>query len=323
MKTENANLCREITSVQRYETAINCIELQNVVSYSTGEHGIARFAALRHLCCDQLKFSKPVFLSGTANPGMRHRLFSWSFAMSRPVVDRIGQRFGAWTVVEYRGYSKWLLRCDCGTERISALSNMLLGWSKSCGCKKHIRNPVPVPQPQPEHVDREFNGQVIRQRTSDRYFDATAMCKIGGKLIGHWSSLQSTTDYLSVLSTVIGIPITELVVVRQGGDHNMQGTWIHPRAAMRLAQWISPEFSVLVDGWVLDLVEGRSSTFGQQASLPHAKTPESNYRTRSISQMPSLEVAEHELKQLERETKIMRCVVSGLKKAQRFMACAD
>jgi hypothetical protein len=38
-------------------------------------HGIARFAALRHLRCEQFKFSKPVFLSGTANPGTRNRLF--------------------------------------------------------------------------------------------------------------------------------------------------------------------------------------------------------------------------------------------------------
>lgn len=34
------------------------------------------------------------------------------------------------------------------------------------------------------------------------------------------------------------------------------GTWVHPRLASRLAQWVSAEFAVVVDGWVLDIISG-------------------------------------------------------------------
>jgi len=240
--------------------------------------------------------------------------------MSKRAIDRTGQRYGHWTVIEYRGQSRWLIRCACGFERVQTLNNLIYGYSKSCGCGGKGSATIPAVQ-KSEFLNREFNGEMIRQRSSDGYFDATAMCKIGGKQTSDWSRLQQTDEYLNALSTVMGIPRTELVVVNQGGDHNNQGTWIHPRAAMRLAQWISPEFAILVDGWVLDLVEGKSQTFGQ-STLPPAQSvtpPDPAAKERSISHMPSLEVAEHELKQLERELKAMRCVVSGLRKAQKFL----
>lgn len=112
--------------------------------------------------------------------------------------------------------------------------------------------------PQPEFIERQFDGHVIRQRTSDGYLDATAMCKACGKMPFDWQRLQSTTEYLEALRIATGIPVTQLVVATNEIGHKMQGTWIHPRAAMRLAQWCSPKFAILVDGWVLDLVEGRT-----------------------------------------------------------------
>lgn len=55
-----------------------------------------------------------------------------------------GQRFGRWLVVKEivgvrlttRQGRYWLLRCDCGKERVMPLSNVLRGDSTSCGCAK-------------------------------------------------------------------------------------------------------------------------------------------------------------------------------------------
>jgi hypothetical protein len=50
--------------------------------------------------------------------------------------DLTGQRFGLWTVLAYAGNhpTKWLCRCDCGSERVVRAGNLKSGISNSCGC---------------------------------------------------------------------------------------------------------------------------------------------------------------------------------------------
>lgn len=55
-----------------------------------------------------------------------------------------GQKFGRWTVLSFAGVTKeasrWACRCDCGTERVVAQRQLILGRSGSCGClKREIR----------------------------------------------------------------------------------------------------------------------------------------------------------------------------------------
>lgn len=49
----------------------------------------------------------------------------------------VGCRFGRWTVLEKRSNSKWLCKCDCGTEREVFGYNLKSGDSQSCGCYRH------------------------------------------------------------------------------------------------------------------------------------------------------------------------------------------
>lgn len=59
-------------------------------------------------------------------------------------LDLTGQAFGRWTVVaqapcahEPGGHTqtRWLCRCECGTERAVATNNLRSGISTSCGCR--------------------------------------------------------------------------------------------------------------------------------------------------------------------------------------------
>ena len=50
------------------------------------------------------------------------------------VKDLTGQRFGRWIVIEYKGNSLWLCRCDCGNEKLDNGKSLRKGTSKSCGC---------------------------------------------------------------------------------------------------------------------------------------------------------------------------------------------
>lgn len=53
---------------------------------------------------------------------------------SRKWVSLSGQRFGSWVVLQYLRASKYLCRCDCGTERPVDGRNLRKGISLSCGC---------------------------------------------------------------------------------------------------------------------------------------------------------------------------------------------
>lgn len=44
------------------------------------------------------------------------------------------KRFGMWIVIDHGHDSRWLCRCDCGTQRRVSKYNLLNGTSKSCGC---------------------------------------------------------------------------------------------------------------------------------------------------------------------------------------------
>ena len=107
-----------------------------------------------------------------------------------------------------------------------------------------------------------MDGEVIPQRPRDGYINATRLCKQAGKLFGDYYRLAQTKAYLDELSAVMGIPITELVQIIQGGNDKMaQGTWVHPQVAINLGQWLSPAFAVQVSKWVFDWMQGKTQSY--------------------------------------------------------------
>lgn len=114
-------------------------------------------------------------------------------------------------------------------------------------------------------IDRLADNEVVTQRVTDGYFNATAMCKASGKLMGDYLRLSATKAFLSELSSDMGIPISELVQSVKGGPPQLQGTWVHPQVAINLAQWLSPKFAVLISKWVLEWSSGNI----RQPSLPY------------------------------------------------------
>ena len=108
------------------------------------------------------------------------------------------------------------------------------------------------PSPSHEIIEHPIVGQVIRQRTRDTYIDATAMCQAAGKLFADYHRLGRTRRFLNALSAAMGIPIAELVQQVMGGSPHLQGTWVHPRVAVHLGQWLSPEFEVWITGIIED-----------------------------------------------------------------------
>jgi KilA-N domain len=118
-----------------------------------------------------------------------------------------------------------------------------------------------------------WNKNNIRVRTSDRYVSITDMAQADGKLLADWARLKTTESYLSTLSLVMGIPITSdsdgseaLLYITKGGNQE-QGTWAHPKVAIRFAQWCSDEFAIQVDSWVEELLRTGTVSVNQDLQL--------------------------------------------------------
>jgi hypothetical protein len=113
---------------------------------------------------------------------------------------------------------------------------------------------------------RVWNDTPISRRISDGYVNATAMCQANRKRLNDYTRIERTDAYIAALAAVTGFPATELVASIQGGRPELQGTWIHPRLAVDLARWISPQFAVWMDGWFLESIQQPAP---QAERLPH------------------------------------------------------
>ena len=108
-----------------------------------------------------------------------------------------------------------------------------------------------------------LNGITILSR-EDGFIDATALCKAGGKKFNDWFRLEKTKSFLEILGGSAGYPADLLVQNITEGKNELRGTWVHPRLAVNIAQWISPLFDVQVSGWVYEIAITGTVTVGQE-----------------------------------------------------------
>ena len=105
-------------------------------------------------------------------------------------------------------------------------------------------------------LDHEYAGVIVGQYVSDGYINATAMASAHKartgqrKDVANWLQTKRTQEELKHLKSVTGIPVTELYQVFQGGASKDQGTWIHPKLAVRFGMWLSAEFGYEIECWV-------------------------------------------------------------------------
>jgi hypothetical protein len=112
-----------------------------------------------------------------------------------------------------------------------------------------------------------LNGVTVLARESDGFINATMLCKAGGKKFNHWYSLEGTKELIKALDDELlseneqtGIPVCKNSVIAVKG----QGSWIHPKLAVHLAQWLSPVFALKVSSWVLEIALTGTVIVGQE-----------------------------------------------------------
>ena len=101
------------------------------------------------------------------------------------------------------------------------------------------------------------DNMVIIQRASDGYINATKLCKGAGKEWKSYHRSDSTKSFLHALSGSVQIPTDQLVKpVLTNVSNSEKGTYVHPKVAIHLAQWISPEFAVFVTEVIFNYISG-------------------------------------------------------------------
>lgn len=122
-------------------------------------------------------------------------------------------------------------------------------------------------------IVHEVNNSVILQRSGDGYINATVLCKAAGKQWNEYFSNKSTKEYLAVVEAKTGIPVLELIqVVTTAG---VKSTWVHPKIAPHLGQWLSPEFAYQVSEWINEWAsaKGLSVNIGKPSTAAGSGSP--------------------------------------------------
>lgn len=101
-----------------------------------------------------------------------------------------------------------------------------------------------------------IHGISVDIQKADGYVNATKACEAykvatgKQKIPAHWLETKRARAYIAYVSAVTGKTITELVITRQGGIPEKQGTWIHPDLAIAFGTWLSVEFEYQLTQWV-------------------------------------------------------------------------
>ena len=112
-----------------------------------------------------------------------------------------------------------------------------------------------VPEEQVKNIQslKIKDNYQLEYREIDGFINITNLCKAGGKEFKSWNRLDKTKKFLEVLSSSVKIHTDEIIKYESGSIHE-RSTWAHPQVAINIAQWISPEFDVLVSKWVYEIM---------------------------------------------------------------------
>jgi ribosomal protein L7/L12 len=105
-------------------------------------------------------------------------------------------------------------------------------------------------------ISRNYDGiDVVFDNLNSLYINATKIAKHFKKLPADWLRLKDTKAYIEAISRYGNPHNDELVVVKQGGNAQEQGTWIHKKLIISFARWLSPDFAVWCDGVIEEILQ--------------------------------------------------------------------
>lgn len=101
-------------------------------------------------------------------------------------------------------------------------------------------------------VQRDYQGSAITYQ-DDGWFNATEAADRFGRRVDHWLANQETKDYIAALCEITNTRKEGYLKTKRGVGG---GTWLHPKLAVRFAQWLDPRFAVWCDAQIDGLIRG-------------------------------------------------------------------
>jgi hypothetical protein len=86
------------------------------------------------------------------------------------------------------------------------------------------------------------------------WFNATEAADKFGKRPVDWLALDSTDEYISAVADIFKCEKSSLLKTKRG-KHG--GTWLHPKLAVRFAQWLDVRFAVWCDAQIDAMLRGK------------------------------------------------------------------
>lgn len=126
----------------------------------------------------------------------------------------------------------------------------------------------------------QIHGVSVGIQKVDGYVNATKACEAYKVATGktkrpdHWLETKRAKAYLEYVSSVTGIPVTGLLMIRQGGTPEEQGTWIHPDLAIAFGTWLSVEFEYQLTQWVKEWENSQRSPINIDPELIESLRPD-------------------------------------------------
>ena len=141
----------------------------------------------------------------------------------------------------------------------------------------------------------KYDGSTVTfSKGEDVMVNATEMAKPFNKRPNDWLNLQSTKEFLRILSITKknGNSENQLVKTVVGSPENGGGTWLHEDAAIEFARWLSPMFAI----WCNDRIKELLMT--GIAVMPNFENPAeaarawaTQYELREIAEKENLKLA--------------------------------
>lgn len=100
-----------------------------------------------------------------------------------------------------------------------------------------------------EHTPMSFN--------SEGWFNATVAAEKFSKRPADWLALESTQAYIAVLAEILTCEKSSLLKTSRARVDRGGGTWMHPKLAVRFAQWLDTRFAVWCDLQIDGLLRGQ------------------------------------------------------------------
>ena len=111
-------------------------------------------------------------------------------------------------------------------------------------------------------IKYDFQGR-LHSFSADGWFNATEAADRFGKLPNEWLRLPGTISYLEAFKRKYG-NIPHLKTRRGAGG----GTWLHPKLAVRFAQWLNDDFAVWCDEQIDAIIRNGIQAEGNVNLLP-------------------------------------------------------